>query len=68
VKRVQDAALGVWEFIAGDDWITAAGVVAALGLTALVSEGSAAWFVMPVAVAMLLVISVWRATRKRDRD
>jgi hypothetical protein len=68
MKRVEDAALGVWEFIAGDDWITAAGVVAGLGLTALVSEGSAAWFVMPVAVATLLVVSVWRAARKHDRD
>ncbi len=68
MRRAQDAVVGIWEFIAGDDWMTAAGVVAALGLTALVGGGGAAWIVMPVAVAVLLVVSVWRATRKHDRD
>ncbi len=68
MRRAEDAAIGIWEFIAGDDWITAAGVVAALGLTALVGEGGAAWIVMPVAVALLLVVSLWRATRKHHRD
>ena len=60
-------ATGVWEFIAGDDWITAAGVVAALGITGLISDRDAAWFVMPVAVALLLALSTWRAARKLDR-
>ena len=54
MRRVGEAAAGIWEFVAGDDWVTAVGVVAALGLTALVSEGSSAWFVMPVAVGALL--------------
>ncbi len=66
MTRVRDAVLGVWEFVAGDDWMTAAGVVVALGLTGLISEGSAAWFVMPLAVGFLLVLSVWREARKRD--
>jgi hypothetical protein len=64
--RIRDAAVGVWEFVAGDDWVTAAGVVAALGLTGVISEGSTAWFVMPVAVALLLVFSIRREARKRD--
>jgi hypothetical protein len=66
MKRVRGALVGAWEFLAGDDWVTAAGVVAALGLTALVAEGNSAWFVMPVAVAFLLALSIWREARKRD--
>jgi hypothetical protein len=60
--------MGVWEFVAGDDWVTAAGVVAALGLTALVSEDGSAWFVMPLAVAFLLAISIWREARSHRHD
>jgi hypothetical protein len=65
VTRIRDAAVGVWEFLAGDDWVTAAGVVVALGLTALVSEGSAGWLVMPFAVALLLSLSIWREARRK---
>jgi len=68
MTRIREAAEGVWEFIVGDDWVTAAGVVAALGLTALVSEGGSAWFVMPVAVAFLLALSIWREARRHRRD
>ena len=64
MRRVRDAAAGAWEFIAGDDWVTAAGVVAALGLTALVDEAASAWLVVPVAVAILLALSIWREARK----
>ena len=60
------AASGIWEFVVGDDWLTAAGVVVALGLTALVSEESAGWFVLPLAVAILLPLSIWREARKRN--
>jgi hypothetical protein len=67
MRRVGEAAAGIWEFVAGDDWVTAVGVVAALGLTALVSEESSAWFVMPVAVGALLTASIRREARKRDR-
>jgi hypothetical protein len=63
MRRVGAVLSGVWEFVAGDDWATAAGVVLALGLTAVISEVSAAWFVMPAAVALLLALSVWRAAR-----
>jgi hypothetical protein len=65
MTRVRDAAEGVWEFVVGDDWVTAAGVVLALGLTGLVDDESAAWLVIPVAVGLLLVLSIWREARKR---
>jgi hypothetical protein len=58
------AALAVWDFVVGDDWITAVGVVAALGLTALIAgAGGEAWWVMPAAVIALLALSVGRAAR-----
>jgi len=65
MRRLPEAALGVWEFIAGDDWVTALGVVLALGVTALVRDDDASWFVMPVAVAFLLALSIWREARRQ---
>lgn len=57
-----------WEFVVGDDWRTAVGVVAALGLTALIARaGSSAWWVMPVAVLVLLALSTRRAARGASR-
>jgi hypothetical protein len=66
--RARAFLLGVWEFIVGDDWRTAVGVVVALALTALVADaGIAAWWVMPVAVVGLLALSIRRAARGATR-
>lgn len=55
-----------WDFVVGDDWRIAVGVVAALALTALVSGGSvSAWWILPLAVGSLLAWSVLRAARTR---
>ncbi len=52
----------LWDFVVGDDWRIAAGVVVALGVTALVAGTSiAAWWIPPVAVAAFLALSVWHA-------
>ena len=67
MTRVRAALLGVWDFVVGDDWLTAAGVVLALALTALLSERESAWYVMPIAVALLLALSIWREARKDDQ-
>jgi hypothetical protein len=54
-----------WDFIVGDDWRIAAGLVLAVGLTSLLSHGGVnAWWLLPVAVALLLAASLWRATRR----
>ncbi|MGH3669887.1 MAG: hypothetical protein ACRDSH_04535 [Pseudonocardiaceae bacterium] len=54
-----------YDFIVGDDWRVAACVVAALVITAIVSLSSIpAWWIMPVAVAVVLPFSVWRARRR----
>jgi hypothetical protein len=55
------AALAVWDFVVGDDWVTAAGVVIAAAVTAgLEGAGVAAWWVLPAAVILLLVRSLAR--------
>jgi hypothetical protein len=62
MSRLRQIALGIWDFIVGDDWPTAIGVVLALGATAAIADGNAAaWVVMPVAVLGLLAASVRRA-------
>jgi hypothetical protein len=53
-----------YEFLVGDDWLVAAGVVITLALGAvLVRADLVAWWWLPVAVAFLLAASLWRATR-----
>jgi hypothetical protein len=50
-----------WNFIVGDDWRVALGLAGALSLTWLLAHnGEAAWWLLPVVVAGLLVGSVWR--------
>ncbi len=64
MKRLGALGRFAWDFVVGDDWRIAAGVVIALGLAAGVSAlGAPAWWVMPVAVAALLTASLVRATR-----
>jgi len=64
IRRVR-AFLAFWyDFIVGDDWRVAVGVVLALGLTAgLAHSGVNVWWLLPVAVVALLGYSVHRATR-----
>jgi hypothetical protein len=62
VSSVTSLLAGVWEFVVGDDWRTAAGVVVALALTAILARaGVPAWWVMPLAVLGLLALSLRRA-------
>ena len=53
-----------WDFVVGDDWRVAIGVVTALGLSALlVHQALPAWWLLPIAVLAVLAESVRRATR-----
>jgi hypothetical protein len=53
-----------WDFVVGDDWRAAAGVVVAIGATAaLVAAGVDAWWLLPAAVAFVLYLSLRREVR-----
>ena len=53
-----------WDFVVGDDWRIAVGVIAALGLTALLAAADvAAWWFLPAAVLVLLALSLRRGVR-----
>jgi len=60
VNRIAAFGRFWWDFVVGDDWVAAAGVIAGLALTAAL----AAWWVLPIAVAIVLTLSVVRATRR----
>ncbi len=54
-----------WSFLVGDDWRIAAGIAVALALTALLAHhGMSAWWLMPLAVTVLLAGSLRRAARR----
>lgn len=50
------------DFIIGDDWRVAAGVVLAVAATALLSHQSVeTWWLLPLATAAVLSLAVWRS-------
>jgi membrane protein implicated in regulation of membrane protease activity len=61
--------VGFWyDFIVGDDWLIAVGVLAALAVAAVLARSAwdaAAWVFLPVAVVALLYASLARAVRRR---
>lgn len=55
-----------WDFLVGDTPEVTVGVLAVLAITfALRHDGAAPDVLVPVAVAVLLAGSAWRATRRR---
>jgi hypothetical protein len=64
MRYVRSFGLFWWDYIVGDDWRVAAGLAVAFGLTWLLEHnGIAAWWLLPLAVALLLVGSVRRESR-----
>jgi hypothetical protein len=55
-----------YDFIVGDDWRVAVGVVAALAVTYGLSRTSVpTWWILPAALVLFLPLSLWRTTRHR---
>jgi hypothetical protein len=53
-----------WDFVVGDDWLVAVFVVVAIGATAALATTSvAAWWLLPLAVPLVLWLSLRRAIR-----
>jgi hypothetical protein len=71
MARLRAIALFWYDFVVGDDWKVAAGVVIGLVGTALLSRTAVpSWWALPVAAAALLSVSVWavaRSTRSTKR-
>jgi hypothetical protein len=61
MRRIEAFLRFLWDFVVGDDWRIAVGVVLALALTAVIAgTGIATWWILPLVVAVLLGYSVWR--------
>ncbi len=66
LKAVRAFGAFWYDFVVGDDWSVAAGVVLALAVTALLAHlGVPAWWLLPLAVLALLGASLARAARRR---
>ena len=53
-----------WEFVIGDDWLVAVLVALGIGATAaLAAAGVTAWWLLPLAVLLVLWVSLRRAIR-----
>ena len=64
MKRIASFGRFWWDFVVGDDWRAAAGVVIAIGATAaLEAAGVDAWWLLPAAVALVLYLSLRREVR-----
>jgi hypothetical protein len=59
MSRVRAFGRFWWDFVVGDDWVAAAGVAIGLAITAAL----ASWWVLPVAVAIVLSVSLVRAAQ-----
>jgi hypothetical protein len=66
IRRVRAFGAFWYDFVVGDDWRVAVGVVVALLLTWAVSRTSVpAWWLVPAAVVVLLPLSLRKAVRSR---
>ncbi|HUZ77578.1 MAG TPA: hypothetical protein VMV93_08375 [Chloroflexota bacterium] len=56
-----------YDFIIGDDWTVAVGVIALFAIIWLVPTSHAvAWLIVPIVVMLLLAFSVWRLANPRS--
>ena len=65
ISKLRAFGAFAYDFVIGDDWRVAIVVVIALAATFGLSKTSiAAWWLMPVAVALILPITLWQARRR----
>jgi len=65
--RFRAFAAFVYDFVIGDDWLVAAVVVLGLAVTYWLSHAAtvSAWWLLPLLLAFLLPVSLWRAIRAK---
>jgi hypothetical protein len=65
-ERLRSFAAFCYDFVIGDDWLVAVGVVIGLAVTYWLSQTAVpAWWLLPVLIVLLLPLSLWRETRHR---
>jgi hypothetical protein len=65
MRRLRSFGRFWWDFVVGDDPLAAAAIVVAIGATAaLTAAGVDAWWLMPLAVAAVLTVSLRREARR----
>jgi len=66
IRALRTFGLFWYDFLVGDDWTIAIAVVASVGLTVLAAHRDIdAWWLMMIAVAVVLTLSVLRAAKPR---
>ena len=69
-NALKDFGLFWWDFLVGDDWTAAAGVLLALGATYGLHRAGAvpAWWLLPLAVVAVVALTVRRANARERRS
>jgi hypothetical protein len=67
VKHIRQFLKFWYDFIVGDDWRLAIGVVVIVGIVVVLAQnGVNWWWLLPVAVACLLTVSVLQELRRHS--
>jgi hypothetical protein len=66
MNRVKAFGAFWYDFVVGDDWRIAVGVVVGLAATSTVVHVAhqPAWWLLPIVVVSMLTLSLWLATRQ----
>lgn len=65
MNRLRSFGAFWYDFVVGDDWRVAVGVVVLLGLTAVLADQSVpTWWLLPIGVTGILAGSLWRVVRR----
>jgi hypothetical protein len=68
MRHARAFALFWWDFIVGDDYRIALGVIVLLAATEVLSrDGVAAWWLLPLGVVTMLAMSVLSVARRSGR-
>ena len=63
--RLREFGAFWYDFVVGDDWLLALVAVAGLAATyGLAHADLPAWWLLPIAVAAAIPVSLWRAVRR----